>query len=242
MWRKAKYDSEIETECIFGDWIEIIINEGKWKKCKNLSDNYIGWIYGNPFGDVQKNNYKVVTIRSFTYSKPNIKTNQILCLTMGSKILVEDIQNDWAQVTFRKGKNKIISYILLKHIRKTNEKVNDWVSTAEKMIGIPYRWGGKNTIGIDCSALVQIALQSVNFNAPRNSGSQINMALPKKKKNEPFYRGMIVFWKGHVGIMTDQLNIIHANAYHMKVYKEPLSLVKERMGKMKIEKVLVFQR
>ena len=53
---------------------------------------------------------------------------------------------------------------------------------------------------------------------------------------------MIVFWKGHVGIMTDQLNIIHANAYHMKVYKEPLSLVKERMGKMKIEKVLVFQR
>lgn len=241
MWSEPNHNSEIETECIFGDEVEIIGSKNKWRKCKNLSDNYIGWIYGNSFGDIQKNNYKVVSIRTFLYSKPNIKSNLILCLTMGSKILVEDIQNDWAQVTFKKDKKKIIGNILLKHIRKLDSKVNDWVSTAEKIIGVPYRWGGKNTIGIDCSALVQIALESVNFIAPRNSESQMNMALTEKKKNEPLRRGMIVFWKGHVGIMRDPFNIIHANAYHMKVCSEPLNIVEKRMGKSKIKKILIFQ-
>jgi cell wall-associated NlpC family hydrolase len=35
-------------------------------------------------------------------------------------------------------------------------------------------------------------------------------------------RGDLVFWPGHVAIMIDEVNIIHANAFHMMVAIEPL--------------------
>ena len=44
-------------------------------------------------------------------------------------------------------------------------------------------------------------------------------------------RGVAVFWKGHVGIMTDTLNCIHANAFHMGVSKEPLLDIIKRTNK-----------
>ena len=88
--------------------------------------------------------------------------------------------------------------------------------------------------------LFNVLLGNMSLIAPRNSESQINMALREKKKNEPLRRGMIVFWKGHVGIMRDPFNIIHANAYHMKVCSEPLITVEKRMGKSKIKKILIF--
>jgi hypothetical protein len=40
-----------------------------------------------------------------------------------------------------------------------------------------------------------------------------------------------VFWPGHVGIVTDALLLLHANAYHMAVAVEPLQAAIERIAK-----------
>ena len=40
----------------------------------------------------------------------------------------------------------------------------------------------------------------------------------------------MIFWKGHVGIMIDSLNCIHANAFHMMTKTEPLLQIIERIG------------
>ena len=44
-------------------------------------------------------------------------------------------------------------------------------------------------------------------------------------------RGCVIFWKGHVAIMVDKLNCIHANAFHMMTKTEPLINVIDRMPK-----------
>jgi hypothetical protein len=36
-------------------------------------------------------------------------------------------------------------------------------------------------------------------------------------------RGDLVFWKGHVGVMRDTTNLLHANAFHMAVAIEPIA-------------------
>ena len=115
-----------------------------------------------------------------------------------------------------------------KHIIKNEDKIDDWVGTAEKLIGTPYVWGGRNSIGLDCSALLQLSYQTYGENIPRNS--MINHYLIKKnnKRNEKLKRGFVVFWKGHVGIMVDETHCIHANAFHMEVSKEPLVTILER--------------
>ena len=43
-------------------------------------------------------------------------------------------------------------------------------------------------------------------------------------------RGDLVFWKGHVGIMTDGEGLIHANGHSMMVSHEPLREAVERIG------------
>ena len=117
----------------------------------------------------------------------------------------------------------------------------DWVSIAQQLEGTPYRWGGRDTLGIDCSALLQLSYQTYNQNIPRNTSEQV--ALDKEQVNDikNLKRGCVVFWKGHTGIMIDNLNCIHANAYHMKTITEPLVDIIDRANKdLNIIKMMDF--
>ena len=46
---------------------------------------------------------------------------------------------------------------------------------------------------------------------------------PNHKITSPRQRGDLVFWQGHVGMMVDGVQLVHANAYHMAVQVEPLA-------------------
>jgi len=129
----------------------------------------------------------------------------------------------------------------LNHIVNNEHKVDDWVETAEKLKGTPYKWGGRDTVGIDCSALLQLSYQTYGENIPRNTYDQVNLKKPNVCEINNLRRGCVIFWEGHVGIMIDEINCIHANAYHMKTITEPLSNIVKRMGKyFKIIKMMDF--
>ena len=93
--------------------------------------------------------------------------------------------------------------LYLQTYSKKNHKVNDWVAVAEQFLNVPYRWGGRDSIGIDCSALIQLSLETYGVNFPRDTKLQI-LENYKKIKINNLQRGAIVFWEGHVGVMTDR--------------------------------------
>ena len=98
------------------------------------------------------------------------------------------------------------------------------MSVAEKFLDVPYYWGGKTAQGLDCSGLVQTSLEVCGISSPRDTDMQ-EMQLGKKlmvNDLDGLRRGDLVFWKGHVGIMTDQKTLLHANGHHMMTVKEPL--------------------
>ncbi|MGH6682377.1 MAG: C40 family peptidase, partial [Pseudolabrys sp.] len=98
----------------------------------------------------------------------------------------------------------------------------DYVAVAEEFLNAPYLWGGKTSLGIDCSGLVQVALRAAGRACPRDSDMQ-ELALGKLSSLGELRRGDLVFWKGHVAIAHDGENLLHANAHHMAVAIEPIS-------------------
>ena len=88
--------------------------------------------------------------------------------------------------------------------------------------------------GLDCSALIQLALGAAGYKVPRDSGpQQAFMAAAAKLPSDAFHhfqRGDIIFWNGHVGVCLNAADILHANAHHSRVAIEP---IKETIRRIK---------
>jgi hypothetical protein len=223
--------SSLETECLFGETVEIFDENLDWVYCKLKTDNYYGWVLKKGLGEFKKSTYRVFVNRSFIYLEKSPKSKCLFYLPMGAKLAIKDIQSEWAEAyVFYKGKLQI-GYVPEKHIVKLHHKVKDWVAKAQQLEGTPYKWGGRDTVGIDCSALLQLSYQTYGQNIPRNTSQQIRLNKPQLDEIYDLKRGCVIFWKGHVAIMIDKLNCIHANAFHMKTVTEPLIDIMNRMDK-----------
>ena len=234
-------NSSLETECLYGEHVKILENQTNWSLCKLLSDNYIGWIRTNGLGHLESTTHRVITKRTFLYKNKNEKSLCIHYLPLGARLSVKKIENNWAEVYLSNKSNFNTAYVPFKHIVEVNNKVVDWVIIAEQLINTPYKWGGRDSLGIDCSALIQLSYQAYGENIPRNTSEQIKIQKPIVTEIKNLHRGCVVFWKGHVGLMVDKLNCIHANAFHMKTVIEPLDNIVMRMERNnKILKMLNF--
>lgn len=221
----------LETECLFGEVVEIIDEYVDWFYCKLTTDNYSGWIKKDSIGQLRKLTHRVINKRSFIYKEANAKSNIILYLPMGSRLAIEEIRSDWAKACFLLDNKFQVGFVPSSHIVNNEHKFKDWVGVAQKLEGTPYRWGGRDTIGIDCSALLQLSYQTYGQIIPRNTSKQVTLKKPEICQISHLKRGCVIFWKGHVGIMIDTENCIHANAFHMQTLTEPLSSIIKRIDK-----------
>ena len=116
--------------------------------------------------------------------------------------------------------------------RRSDAYADDFVGVAERFRHVPYYWGGKSVQGLDCSGLVQLALEACGIACPRDSDMQeqgLGTAL-QINDLDGLRRGDLVFWNGHVGIMTDSSTLLHANGHHMMVVAEPLREAVDRIA------------
>ena len=222
--------SLLETECLFGETVEILDESLDWVYCKLNTDNYYGWVKKENLGKTENPTHRVIANRTFVYADKNPKSNHLLYLPLGAQLVINNIQSEWAEIRLYNNKSQV-GYVPSKHIVSLDHKVRDWVAIAELSLGTPYKWGGRDTIGIDCSALLQLSYQTYGENIPRNTSQQVKLKKKNIKDFDDLKRGCVVFWKGHVGIMIDKFNCIHANAFHMQTKIEPLNQIINRIGK-----------
>ena len=114
--------------------------------------------------------------------------------------------------------------IVASHLVPIDTRESDHVAVAERFLGIPYLWGGRSSLGIDCSGLVQTAFAACGVPAARDTDLQ-EMSLGDAIGLDPagWQRGDLLYWPGHVGMVRDAESFVHATAHTMTVTIEGLA-------------------
>jgi cell wall-associated NlpC family hydrolase len=157
----------------------------------------------------------VRALRTFVFPQASIKTPPVLCLSTNALVSVEAVEGRFAKLAAG-------GWAPADHVAPLGEVETDPAAVARRYLGAPYLWGGRDSVGLDCSGLVQQALYACGLFAPRDSDMQAKLGVAIERADD-LKRNDLVFWRGHVGLMLDAERLIHANAYHMAVAVEPLA-------------------
>jgi cell wall-associated NlpC family hydrolase len=229
--REPRKDAPLDSEALCGEIVHVFETGEGWAWGQLASDGYVGYLPAERLGaPAPPATHRVSAVRTFAYPAASMKLPRAMTLSLGSRVHVLDRQGDFAVVAGVAGLAK--SFVWLSHLSALDHHASDPVAVAEQLIHAPYLWGGKSSLGLDCSALAQLALDAAGIAVLRDSDMQersIGVPLEVDPGLPGLKRGDLVFWKGHVGLMQDAQQLLHANGHHMLVASEPLKLAAERI-------------
>ena len=211
-------DAMQDSQILFGERFAVYEEKDGWAWGQATRDGYVGYVDMDALSAPPiPPTHRVSALRTYAFSGPSIKSAPHFLLSLTAEVTVESDDGKLAKIA-RGG------FVPSKHLRPIGECATDWVAEAERFLHAPYQWGGKESLGLDCSGLIQSSMIAAGLTCPRDSDMQ-EQALGHSIAIDPDHlqRGDLVFWKGHVGVMVDARNLLHANAFHMATAIEPLS-------------------
>ncbi len=219
----------LETEALFGETVTVFDDANGWAWVQLARDGYVGYVPADVMvrGATPPPTHRVQSLGTFLYPLPDIKSPPIMHLPLNAVFAARGGDEKFVELT--QG-----GFVISRHVAVIERSAHDFVEITERFIGTPYLWGGRTRIGIDCSGLVQMSLHAAGLAAPRDSDMQLaelGSAVRPAQHLDGLERGDLVFWKGHVGIMSDGIMMVHANAHHMAVAVEPLQDAATRISK-----------
>jgi hypothetical protein len=221
------------SQLVHGEGFALIDKAGGWAWGRCLHDDYVGYLRADALGPLAPPTHRVTAPLALVFASPDIKARVLKTLAIGAKVAGTE-ENGFLRIDQ--------GYIHARHVAPLDALETDPVVIGERLIGAPYRWGGRGAEGIDCSGLVQRALELAGIPAPRDSDMQREQLGELLAEDAPLRRGDLVFFPGHVGMMADGANLLHANAYWMSTVIEPLADVVERLTAVHPQPVIARKR
>jgi len=209
-------DAEQWDQMIFGEGFDLLAEADGFGWGQARRDGYVGYVdLAALSAPVLAPTHKISALRTYGFSEPSIKSAPIGLYSLNALVTVEAREGRFVRAA-RAG------WFVESQLSPIGQFETDPVAVAERFLGTPYQWGGRESLGLDCSGLVQQAFYACGLACPRDSDMQVAQ-IGEALDGSDLRRGDLVFWKGHVGLMQDATTLLHANAHHMAVVSEPLA-------------------
>ncbi len=213
--RAADATSEQMDQLLFGERFDVLEEDGGFYLGQACRDGYVGYVAKAALGPLAPlPTHRVAALRTYAFEGPSIKSRALLALSLNSLVTVEAQEGRLAKVAGA-------GWVAAEHLIPVGRFEEDPAAVALRFLGAPYLWGGRESLGLDCSGLVQQALTACGLACPRDTDQQQDIGYGIAP--EEFGRGDLVFWKGHVAVGLGEGRIVHANASHMMTAVEPLA-------------------
>jgi cell wall-associated NlpC family hydrolase len=219
-----------DTEALMGERITVYDEHEGWAWGQLAADGYVGYLSAEALGPPgPAPTHRVASLRTFVYPAPNLKLPHLAHLSLGAAVSVfgQNLGQDgeWARIG-------PAAFVFAAHLEPPGACAADFVAVTERFVGTPYLWGGKTSLGLDCSGLIQLSLAAAGIEAPRDTDMQeraLGRPIELRSDLSGLERGDLIFWKGHMGVMLDPERLLHANGHHMAVAVEPLREAEARI-------------
>lgn len=215
-----------DSQILFGETFRAEEIKGEWVYGTSLMDGYKGHIHAHNLKPSEgEPDFVVAVPLTHVYPEPSFKTRPVMGLSFMSRIVTEInmVKNGFMKLPG-------LGWVFNDHVKSLSDLAwqKDITASALLFLGMPYLYGGRSAMGLDCSALVQLSLQRSGFECPRDSDQQVSIG--KSISDIEMGRGDLVFFRGHVGIMIDGHRILNATARTMDTRIEELSPVTDHYG------------
>ena len=216
--------SEQLTQLLFAETVDILDEKSRWIRIKNDADGQIGWV-----------DFKMLTKLSDSEWKLVAKTNKSARVVMPMAYAVSENNGQTIPLTagtclpdYKDGRFEILgvgfridpSMVTNATPEMTIEQIQN---TVRFFLNIPYLWGGKNALGMDCSGFTQIIHSLFGHKLLRNASEQATQGVPVESLKNA-HAGDLVFFDhedgkiSHVGLLLDSERVVHCSG-RVKVEK-----------------------
>ena len=205
--------SEMISQLLFGEQVEVLQESRPWLKVRNVSDGYEGWV---DIKMVDQTAANTNNSEKRILAKPLImvrKFGEGLCFFLSAGSVIGPISDnrfklgsDWFELLES-------SDLFIRDASQSN-----LMAVAIQFLNTPYLWGGKSIFGVDCSGLVQVVYSICGVQLPRDASQQIAVGKPLDSLDK-VQEGDLAFFSNsegdvtHVGILLSSTEIIHASGY-----------------------------
>ena len=221
--RAPERTAELDDQLLFGEQFDLLESRDGWGWGQACRDGYVGWVRLETLSnDVVPPTHRVAALRTFALGEPSIKAAPKGRYSLNALVTVEAEEDRFLKIAGS-------GWIAAAHLARLGAFETDPATVAERFVGTPYLWGGRDSLGLDCSGLVQQALYACGRSCPRDSDQQA-ATLGRNIVAEQAARGDLAAWAGHVGLMVDDSRLLHATSDRMAVVIEPLAEVAARRG------------
>jgi cell wall-associated NlpC family hydrolase len=212
LFRAPTAGAERLDELLRGETFDALEGAGDFLWGQARRDGHIGFVRSADLAPVaDPPTHWVSAIRTYAFVEPSIKSPASGPFSLNALVAIESEAGDFARthdgLWFWRG-----------HLAPIGAFERDPALVAERFLGAPYLWGGRTSLGVDCSGLIQQALYACGRACPRDAEQQASLG--RGIAREELARGDLVCWNGHIGMMLDDMRLIHANGFHMAVAAE----------------------